>query len=145
VIARDFFIMIDYSNIPDCFYRVSIKALILDEEGRFLLLREADGRWSFPGGGYEHSDANPREALSRELQEEMNVEIVDMEERPSYFMIAQAANSYLQANIFYRVTLSSLDFTRSDECQEIGFFTPEEALNLKAFLNVAEFCKHYKI
>jgi len=41
--------MTDYSQIPACFYRISIKALILDENGRFLLCREDNGKWDFPG------------------------------------------------------------------------------------------------
>lgn len=36
-------------TIPECFYRVSVKALILDESGeRFLLFQESDGKWDFP-------------------------------------------------------------------------------------------------
>lgn len=75
-------------TIPNCFYRVSIKALVLDEQGRFLLLREADGRWSFPGGGFDHTDKSPREALTRELREEMGVEFLTMADNPSYFLTA---------------------------------------------------------
>ena len=144
--ARDFFIMSDTPlNIPNCFYRVSIKALILDEEGRFLLLREADGRWSFPGGGYDHADTSAREALIREIREELNVEVLDIEERPSYFVVAVSAYGYPQANIFYKTTLKSLDFTPNEECEEIAFFTSEQASGLPAFAHVPEFCKHYKI
>lgn len=134
----------DYSNIPDCFYRVSIKALVLDEQGRFLLIREDDGRWSFPGGGYEHTDRSPREVLTREIREEMSVEILTMDEYPSYFLVAENAK-FSQANVFYKVTLKNLDFTSSEECQEARFFTLEEALKLRAFANVTEFCKHYKV
>lgn len=71
VIVGAFIIMTDQPNIPDCFYRVSIKALVTDVQGRFLLLQEADGRWSLPGGGYEHGDISPYEALRRELDEEI--------------------------------------------------------------------------
>lgn len=132
-------------TIPDCFYRVSIKALVLDEQGRFLLLREADGRWSFPGGGYDHSDTSPREALNRELQEEMGVEFLTMEERPSYFVVAKSGDGFPQANIFYNTTLKTLDFVPNEECQEVRFFTAKEASQLPAFENVSEFCKCYKI
>ena len=84
--------MTNYSHIPDCFYRISIKALVLDEQGKFLLLREADGNWSFPGGGIEHTDKSPREALTREIHEEMGVDLLDMAENPSYFLIAANAD-----------------------------------------------------
>ncbi len=137
--------MTDYSNIPDCFYRVSIKALVLDEQGRFLLSREYDNRWDFPGGGYDHTDSSPRDALIRELREEMGVEILTMEDTPSYFTTAKHRKWFSIANIFYKTTLKNLDITPSDECQEVQFFTPEEALKLDLFANVIEFCKHYKI
>jgi 8-oxo-dGTP pyrophosphatase MutT (NUDIX family) len=136
--------MTDYSNIPDSFYRVSIKALVLDEQGRFLLLRESDDSWSFPGGGYDYADKSPREALVREIREEMSVEILTMDEHPSYLIVAKNADGLPQANIFYKTTLKNLEFTPNEECQEVRFFTSEEALKLKAFANVPEFCKQYK-
>jgi hypothetical protein len=37
-------------QIPNCFYRVSAKALILDENQRFLLAKEDNGYRDFPGG-----------------------------------------------------------------------------------------------
>jgi 8-oxo-dGTP diphosphatase len=43
-------------NIPECFYRVSVKALILDDKKRFLLIREGNGFWSLPGGGLDFGE-----------------------------------------------------------------------------------------
>jgi 8-oxo-dGTP diphosphatase len=37
-------------NIPPCFYRLSVKALIHDEQGRFLLVKEENNLWELPGG-----------------------------------------------------------------------------------------------
>ncbi len=137
--------MTDYSNIPDCFYRVSIKALVLDAQGKFLLCREDDNRWDFPGGGYDHTDNSPREALIRELQEEMGVEMISMEEYPSYFVTAKHRKWFFLANVFYKTILKNLDITPSDECQEVQFFTPVEAMKLDLFPNVVAFCEQYKI
>lgn len=54
VIALYFFIMADIPlNIPNCFYRVSVKALITNNEGKFLLIRENVGKWELPGGGLD--------------------------------------------------------------------------------------------
>jgi ADP-ribose pyrophosphatase YjhB (NUDIX family) len=89
VIVGVFLFMTDYSTIPDCFYRISIKALVLDEQGKFLLCREDDNRWDFPGGGYDHTDISPRDALIRELREEMGVEMLTIEECPSYLVTAK--------------------------------------------------------
>ncbi len=137
--------MTDYSNIPDCFYRVSIKALILDEQGKFLLSREDDGRWDMPGGGYEHNDKNPREALVRELREEMGIELGTMADHPSYFVTALNKNWFYRACVLYVTTVKDLNITPSEECQEVRFFSPEQALQENIFPTVAAFCHQYKI
>jgi len=42
------------NNIPDRFYRVSIKALVLNKEGdKFLICKKESGLWEFPGGGLD--------------------------------------------------------------------------------------------
>ncbi len=137
--------MIDYSQIPDCFYRISIKALITDDIGRFLLCRENNGKWDFPGGGYEFDDTNPQTALTREIQEETGLEVVSVSEKPSYFITVHKKERFYIANIFYKTTVRDLNIIPSDECQEVQFFTTEEALQKELFNNVTEFCKLYKI
>ncbi len=44
--------------IPNNFYRTSVKALILDDKKRFLLLLEKKGLWELPGGGLDFGE-NP--------------------------------------------------------------------------------------
>lgn len=46
-----------------CFYRVSVKAIAIDETGRFMLAREADGYWNLIGGGLEHGEDPRRDRL----------------------------------------------------------------------------------
>jgi 8-oxo-dGTP pyrophosphatase MutT (NUDIX family) len=138
--------MADYSQIPDCFYRISIKALVLNDEWKFLLCREDDGRWEFPGGGYEYGEITPQECIIREIAEEMWLEVTSIEEYPSYFVTAKHAKRWYHfANVFYKTKLKNLDITRSDECEEVSFFTAEEAMKLELFPNVQEFCKQYNI
>ena len=55
-------------------------AVITDARGRILLARRTEGRdlagrWEFPGGKL-HDDEAPREALVRELREELGVEVL---------------------------------------------------------------------
>ena len=76
------------SFIPNCFYRISIKALILDEKKRFLLTKEDNGYWELPGGGLVFSE-NPRDCLAREIQEEMGLTTTFIAEHPTYFVTAQ--------------------------------------------------------
>jgi ADP-ribose pyrophosphatase YjhB (NUDIX family) len=55
---------------PSPFYRVSVKALVFDRDGRLLVVQEPDGLWEVPGGGWEHGESF-EECLARELAEEI--------------------------------------------------------------------------
>jgi 8-oxo-dGTP pyrophosphatase MutT (NUDIX family) len=56
---------------PTTFYRVSVKAVIRDDEGRILVVQEGGAAWSLPGGGWDHGESE-HVALARELFEETN-------------------------------------------------------------------------
>jgi 8-oxo-dGTP pyrophosphatase MutT (NUDIX family) len=58
---------------PSTIYRVSLKAIIRNEQGQVLLVQEGDYAWTFPGGGIEHNETD-EEALRRELKEEANID-----------------------------------------------------------------------
>ena len=58
-------------DLPSTIYRVSIKALIFDEQRRVLVLRNKHGFYELPGGGWEHVDASLEDGLRRELLEEL--------------------------------------------------------------------------
>ena len=134
-------------DLPDCHYRISIKGLLLDEtRGRFLLVREDNGNWELPGGGLDHGET-PHECLRREIREEMGLEVTWIAESPSFFLAVEkqipTENLGWQANVLYEMRLKNLDFTPSDECVEVRFVTPAEALMLPAFSTVLEFAKQF--
>jgi len=52
---------------PHTFYRVSVKALIKNAEGKVLVLKENQDTWSLPGGVLDH-DGEPITGLKRELK-----------------------------------------------------------------------------
>lgn len=61
------------------FFRVGIKAVVSDDQGRILLLRRSDKvsrahGWDLPGGGLNAGE-QPWEALARELHEETGLHI----------------------------------------------------------------------
>lgn len=134
------------SEIPNCFYRISIKALVLNEgRNKFLITKEEDGRWELPGGGLDHG-VSPHTDLRREIAEEMGLDIVWIAEHPSYFLTTKASfkkDTWI-ANVIYETKLADLDFTPSEECVEIAFVNPEEADNLSLFSNVEELTKQFK-
>ncbi|MBU1246192.1 MAG: NUDIX hydrolase, partial [Patescibacteria group bacterium] len=61
------------NNIPNCFYRISIKALIVDDKKRFLLVKEDNGTWDLPGGGLDFGE-DAKSCLKREIKEETGLE-----------------------------------------------------------------------
>ena len=126
-----------------CFYRVSVKALITDGDGRFLLARESDGAWDFLGGGLEHNE-DPIAALKREIPEETGLVVTDVSNSPAYFVTAKKPNmDVFMANLFYPVTVQDLQFTPSDECQELRYFSSQEARQVHLLPNVEAFLGVY--
>jgi len=72
-------------TVPECFYRVSVKALVLNEtRDKFLICQEENGMWDLPGGGLDW-ETKPQDDLAREIHEEMGLNIIKVAERPSYF------------------------------------------------------------
>ncbi|MFZ2151199.1 MAG: NUDIX hydrolase [Candidatus Absconditicoccaceae bacterium] len=131
--------------IPNCFYRTSVKALILDNQKRFLLVKEDNGLRELPGGGLDFGE-NPQECIKRELLEEMGIHIKLVSDVPVYFVTSKNLSDLNISNIIYRVQIDIDDihkFKPSQECQEIRFFNIQEAAKEQLFPNVIEFLKQY--
>jgi len=114
-------------NEPN-YFRVSVKGIVVDERGRFLLARESDDMWDMLGGGLDHEE-DPVEGLRREVLEETGLKVTWISPTPKYFVTAQnlfGQNAYV-ANVVYEMKLESLDFQITKECEELRFFNPEEA------------------
>ncbi|QQR64698.1 NUDIX hydrolase [Candidatus Kaiserbacteria bacterium] len=124
-------------EIRNHFYRISIKALILNESrDKFLIVKEEDGRWELPGGGLDWG-ATPHQDLPREISEEMGVKVTWIAPHPSYFLTCENSNREIWiANVLYETTLESLDFTPSDECTEVRFVNKDEIDGLDVHANV---------
>ena len=126
--------------IPECFYRISIKALILNESrDKFLLVKEDNGKWELPGGGLDWN-MSPQEDIKREIKEEMGIEVSWVAKHPSYFLTdLSGLPEKPRANVIYEVKVDSLDFTPSEECVELRFVNVQEAKQLDLFENVRIF------
>ncbi len=135
----------DKNNIPPCFYRVSVKALILDEsKEKFLIILRENSMWDLPGGGLEWNE-NPQDAIRREILEEMGLVVISVSEKPSYFLTARAyTKDFFMANILYETTVNNLNFIQSEECKDIKFISLKEVEKLNACLNVLVLAKQFK-
>ncbi len=128
------------NDVP-CTYRISVKAAIIDDDGRILLLREKDGSWELPGGGLEHGE-DPKEALTREIAEETGMSVEWMSEKPAAFwsINKDVGSPILKwfAFLMYeaKVTGEFRPDPTSDESQEAKYFSKEETKKLQLHDNV---------
>lgn len=130
------------------FYRLSIKALMLNPSGtKFLIIQGPDGRWDFPGGALEFGET-VQECLRREVSEEMGLEVVYVIDHPAYFLVDQLQSEAVRgtwyANVFYEVGVSHLNITPSPECVAFKFVSPEEVNYLDVYNSVEKFAKMFK-
>jgi len=118
---------------PDCFHRVTVKGLCV-REGKVLLAlesKELSGEWEIPGGGLDFGE-DIKEGLRREIQEEMGLKVTKISDRPVYVWTHKFESNrrkigwYYSLALAYRIELESLEFTPSDECVDLQFFSKEE-------------------
>lgn len=57
---------------PNTFYRVSVKALIKNDKGEVLVVKEHQDKWELPGGGLDQGESI-HDCIQRELKEELNI------------------------------------------------------------------------
>ena len=131
------------NNVPECFYRVSIKALVLNEtRDKFLIVQEENGLWELPGGGLDWG-MTPHQDLPREIAEEMGIEVLSIADHPSYFLTFGGRNEDWRANIIYETVLKNLDFVPSDECVAVRFVDKSDLSDLQCFANVTQLAEMF--
>jgi 8-oxo-dGTP diphosphatase len=124
--------MEESKEFPACFHRVTIKGMYV-RDGKILMVREAhsmSGLWELPGGGLDFGE-HIRLGFEREVEEEMGLKVSKMSSQPLYVWTHRYDKKrklewYYSLVLAYRMELASLDFTPTDECAEIKFFSKEE-------------------
>ena len=132
-------------EIPDCFYRVSVKALVLNKtRDKFLICEEESGFWDLPGGGLDFG-MTPQEDLPREIQEEMGLPVTKIADYPSYFVTEKKTRKEeWKACVLYETELAHLDFTPSEECIGIRFVDKNDVENMNVFTCVKKIAEMFK-
>ena len=114
------------SQYPSTFYRVSLKAVIRDTEGRVLVNKERDSKsWNLPGGGWDHGETE-KKALARELHEEVGYE-GQFTAKPFATAVfwLDSKQSWLLW-IIYDVETENQNFSAGQESSEIAFIRPQD-------------------
>lgn len=132
------------NEIPECFYRVSVKALVLNEtRDKFLICEEESGVWELPGGGLDWG-MTPQEDLPREISEEMGLKVTKIADNPSYFITDQRLNRGVWiVNVIYETELENFNFTPSDECVNIKFVNKEDINEMKVFPTIKQLAEMF--
>lgn len=100
---------------------IGVRAMVLDAEGRVLLIRPSyTGGWIFPGGGLERGET-AMEALARELKEET---AVTLKGRPLLFGCYSHEREFPGDHVLLYVVknFEPGKFTPSMEIREAQFF-----------------------
>lgn len=116
----------DHSGRKDSLIRVSLKAVILNEAGHVLVVKE-HGRdwWDIPGGGLDHGESI-KEALARELYEEVALQgefeyETLLAEDPHY----QKSNNLYQMRITFLVKPVKSEVGVGPDSDEVQFIDPK--------------------
>jgi 8-oxo-dGTP pyrophosphatase MutT (NUDIX family) len=108
---------------PTTFYRVSLKAIIRNENGEVLVVKENGSQWSLPGGGMDHGES-VHEALRRELYEEVLIDT------PFHETLVDSATMYLESKeawllwLVFNVTVEDIKFGVGQDADEVAFMDP---------------------
>lgn len=116
----------EFSVPEQSFYRVSLKLLVRDKEGKALLVRNDQGTWAVPGGGWDAGESI-EECVRREIMEELGVEVKHFDPNPVAFWVGQSGRgTYNNLKILVSGTLASHKFITTDEAAETAFFSVDE-------------------
>jgi 8-oxo-dGTP diphosphatase len=111
---------------PEAERRLVVAAVVQRDDGRFLLARRPPsahlgGLWEFPGGAVEEGET-PAQALRRELQEELGVEVEIGEPLTFAFHRDRERDVVL---LFFQARIGRVEVT-GREGQQVGWFAARE-------------------
>ncbi len=118
-------------DIPNCYYRVSVRALITNEACQVLMVRENGRDWDLPGGGLDWGE-DPIDGLHRELTEEIGC---SGEIEPLPILVTPWANVEERQHLLwlvYRVTVDESQITTTEHVSEYCFLNLMEHMQKDA-------------
>lgn len=155
-------------KIPKGFYRITVKAVVMNEKWEILLLkegrfrdkksefyREDGGMYDLPGGGLSWWE-DFRIWLAREIAEEMwtreenfiiadnplSVQVSELDDR--YHEDREKDDFYPVLMMYYPVRLCSLDIQKSQECAECSWLSIEKFSEKQIWSHTASLANIFK-
>lgn len=112
-------------EVPNCYYRVSVKALITNDKDEILVDNERSTGWDLPGSGLDWGE-DPIEGLKREVQKQLGCDAtIDPQ---TVMIVPSSVNSHNQHVLWvvYHADVNPEQVTSTDEVQEARFMSLEE-------------------
>lgn len=115
------------NEIDDCLYRVAIRLLVVQED-KVLLVKEADDDWwALPGGGIDHGDTVSAAAL-REVEEELGAPSseVTSDFEVVHYNIGNVVNGVPRMNLFFKASVPEEAIQQTNDVTETRWVTRDE-------------------
>lgn len=116
----------DGTTRDDYLFRVALKAVIYNPEGKLLVVKEHGMGWGLPGGGMDFGETF-EQALARELYEEVgynggfDFEVIDTTD-PMYLSGIDA----WQVNVVFHVRPERYNFSVGKDADDMTFIDTDE-------------------
>ncbi len=120
------------TEIDDALYRIATRVLVIKGRKVLLVREKDDDWWSFPGGGVDYGETI-RDALIREVVEELGVvkEHITVDEAPAFISIGAIANGIPRCNIFYRASVPEEEIKPTEDVITHAWYGVDEFKNLR--------------
>ena len=113
------------ADLPPTFYRVRVKALIYDDEGRLLLVTNHHGHDELPGGGLEFGETIAA-CIRREIREELSSTLRCIGDITCVYIGRNHHSGVACCSLAIEVELGSTTIRPSDTIVSYRFVTKDE-------------------
>lgn len=119
------------SKYPNTYYRVSVKAIIRDDQDRVLVAKEYEHDWSLPGGGVDHGE-EPLDALRRELKEELCIDGFESASAKGSFAFYVDERDIWLMWLVYDVKIGGRQYACGPDVKEVAFLDINDFIKSKS-------------